>query len=158
MFSDVPFAVASPSSTLFAYLPWLFIWRVDVLANSGFVFAFKLFCFFFFLAPALVVPRYFCRYWCPLGTLLDPVMKYKVRAFCRLLPSSLPLMRPTQALRIARNTKVPRDEQNKALAEVCPMGVQIESNSSESIEHVGCVHCGKCVTVEPKNFWPEFKL
>lgn len=78
LFSDGHFAVISPASTLFAYLPWLALWKANIITNGGYIVFIKFAALFAFLGPSLYVPRFFCRYFCPLGTLMDPVVPYKV--------------------------------------------------------------------------------
>jgi len=131
VFSDSPFSVISPSSTLFTYIPWMFLWKSDVLSNLGALGFFKMGILVAILAPSVYVPRFFCRFICPLGALYEPLAKYKM-------------------LRIYRNIKQTKDELNRILSDVCPMGVQITSEESEFIDHGGCVHCGKCVAESPK--------
>ena len=135
---------------MFAYLPWLAIWQADIIANGGYIVFIKFAALFAFLGPSLYVPRFFCRYFCPLGTLLDPVASYKVRyaAFVHVYSR-------VQVLRISRNQKGSKDDQNKILSDVCPTGVQIDNNSSTFIEHPGCVHCGRCVSAAPQQFRQE---
>lgn len=135
LFSDGHFAVISPASTVFAYLPWLALWQADIITNGGWIVFIKFAALFAFLGPSLYVPRFFCRYFCPMGTLLDPVTSYKV-------------------LRIGRSQKSNAVEQNKVLTEVCPMGVQVDNNSA-FVDHPGCVHCGRCVSADPKQFRQE---
>lgn len=71
---------------MFAYLPWLALWRADIITNGGWIVFIKFAALFAFLGPSLYVPRFFCRYFCPMGTLLDPVTSYKVRILHHILP------------------------------------------------------------------------
>lgn len=59
-----------------------------------------------------------------------------------------------QVLRIGRNQKTSAAEQNKVLSDVCPTGVQVDNNSA-FVDHPGCVHCGRCVSADPKQFRQE---
>jgi len=136
VFSDSPFSVISPSATLFTYIPWMFLWKSDVLSNLGALGFFKMGVLVAILAPSVYIPRFFCRFICPLGALLEPLSKYKM-------------------LKIYRNPKQSKDELNKVLSDVCPMGVQVKNEDSEFIDHPGCVHCGKCVTESPKTLFPR---
>jgi len=136
VFSDSPFSVISPSATLFTYIPWMFLWKSDVLSNLGALGFFKMGILVAILAPSVYIPRFFCRFICPLGALLEPLSKYKM-------------------LRIYRNPKQSKDELNKVLSDVCPMGVQIQNEESEFIDHPGCVQCGKCVTESPRTLFPK---
>jgi len=67
-----------------------------------------------------------------MGALLEPLSKFKW-------------------LKINR-TRGNREEQNKALHEVCPTGVQITSDENDFIDHPNCIHCGKCSTEYPNYF------
>lgn len=78
VFSDAPFSVLSPHATLFTYIPWMVIWRSDILATVGMVGWVKLGLLVMLLAPSAYIPRFFCRFLCPMGALLEPFQKYKV--------------------------------------------------------------------------------
>jgi len=132
VFSDSPYSVLDPSSTLFTYVPWMILWKNNVLISAGSVGWVKLALMVGLLAPSIYIPRFFCRFICPLSALLEPLSKYK-------------------ALRIYRQGKSLREELNRVLSDVCPMGVQVQSEESDFIDHPGCINCGKCVTELPKN-------
>lgn len=129
MFTDSPFSVLSPSGTLFSYIPWMMIWRADALAHAGYLGWVKFALMFAFLVPALYIPRFFCRYACPLGLLVEQFSQFKI-------------------LRIHRSIKYSHSRTNDVLNDICPMGVTLEENS-EFIDHQACIHCGKCVTELP---------
>eukprot|EP00005_Dracoamoeba_jomungandri_P003046 CAMPEP_0174260538 /NCGR_PEP_ID=MMETSP0439-20130205/9889_1 /TAXON_ID=0 /ORGANISM="Stereomyxa ramosa, Strain Chinc5" /LENGTH=302 /DNA_ID=CAMNT_0015344797 /DNA_START=36 /DNA_END=942 /DNA_ORIENTATION=- len=112
VFSDSPFSVFSPASTLFAYIPWMMCWNVNVLATSGYTAWLKMGLLVAALVPSIYVPRFFCRYACPMGALMEPVAKYK-------------------SLKIYRNSKLSNEELNKELNDICPMGVQLGKDSSK---------------------------
>jgi len=126
VFSDSPFSVISPSSTIFTYIPWMFLWKSNVLSNLGALGFFKMGILVAVLAPSISVPRFFCRFVCPLGALLEPLSKYKL-------------------LRIVKNQQKSKENINSILSNVCPMGVETVSEEYGFIEHGGCIHCGKCV-------------
>jgi len=132
VFSDSPFSVVSPPGTLFAYLPWMVMWNSNVLATAGLVAWVKLAFFVAVIVPSLYIPRFFCRYLCPMGTLIEPLSNYKI-------------------LRISRSAKTPVQDVNKVLSDVCPMGVQLEKEEYVS-DHPSCIHCGKCITEAPATF------
>jgi len=127
--SDSPFTVFSPSGTLFTYLPWMLLWNSNVLANAGMVGWLKFGILLSVLVPSIYVPRFFCRYVCPLGALLEPVSPYKL-------------------LKISLSPSLPREEFNQLLKTICPMGVQVSSNDN-FISDPACIHCGKCLTEKP---------
>jgi len=140
VFSDSPFSVLSPSGTLFAYIPWMMLWNNNVLAVAGLTAWIKMGLLVATLVPSLYVPRFFCRYVCPMGALLEPATQIKT-------------------LRIHKSTKVDNEELNKVLYDICPMGVQLDKDSSaDFIDSPNCIHCGKCITEDPKNLEPKFLL
>jgi ferredoxin-like protein FixX len=86
-----------------------------------------------------------------MGTLLEPLSSYKVRHTTSHHHLRLDTQRcAVQVLRIARSSKAPIQEVNKVLADVCPMGVQLEKEDYVS-DHPSCIHCGKCVTEAPNS-------
>jgi len=139
VFSDAPFAVINPSGTLFAYIPWMAIWKGSVVSSAGFAGYAKLLVFVAVIVPSLYIPRFFCRYLCPMAAIMEPVFRFRF-------------------LKIHYNaSKAGREEANNVLANVCPMGVQIEKDSTDTyIDNVQCIHCGKCVTEEPTVFSQRF--
>jgi len=140
VFSDSPFSVFSPSGTLFAYIPWMMLWNNNVLATAGLTAWIKMAILVATIVPSLYIPRFFCRFVCPLGALMEPVASFK-------------------ALRIQKSTKLTKEELNPLLEDVCPMGVQLDKDSSaDFIDHPACIHCGKCVTEEPKHLETVFKI
>jgi len=132
VFSDSPFSVLSPSGTLFTYIPWMVMWKYNVLATVGMIGWLKFAILVGVLVPSIYVPRFFCRFLCPLGGLMEPLSKYKF-------------------LRITRSGRYAKDDANKLLADICPMGVQLQSEDADFIDHGGCIHCGKCVTEAPRH-------
>jgi len=138
-FSDSPFSVISPSGTLFAYIPWMFLWNTNVLATGGTIAWIKLAVLVGVLVPSVYTPRFFCRYLCPMGALLEPLSKYKM-------------------LRISRTGKLSKEELNRLMNDVCPTGVQVDSEDSEFIDHGNCIHCGKCAAEAPKHLQQTFSL
>lgn len=130
---NAPFEVLSPSGTLFAYLPWMFLWKSNVLISSGFYGWAKLVILIGTLAPSLYIPRFFCRYVCPLGGALE-------------------VFAPFKFLRVNRIGGASKDECNKVLDSVCSMGVRISSESDNFIADGNCTHCGACVAASPDLF------
>jgi len=127
---ESPFTVFSPSGTLFTYLPWMIIWNPNVLHHGGSVAWLKLALLIVTLVPSLYVPRFFCRFFCPMGALLEPLSPYKF-------------------LRISKSTKLQREELNAALKDVCPMEVQVNEDNAKFIKDPGCISCGRCLTEFP---------
>jgi len=134
IFSDSPFSVLSPSSTLFTYIPWMVMWKPNVLATIGGMGWLKMAILLMVLVPSAYIPRFFCRFFCPLGALFEPLSKFK----------TLKIMR----------SKAPKEELNRLLADVCPTGVQV--GDADFIDSPQCIHCGKCVTDSPKNLSQQF--
>jgi len=135
VFSDSPFAVLSPAGTLFTYLPWMLFWNPNALATSGLIGYVKFGILIGVLVPSMYVPRFFCRFLCPMGALLEQFSSYKF-------------------LKIHRTGKSV-DELNTVLGEVCPMGVTV-AEGSDSISHGGCINCGKCLIELPSSTHQRF--
>mmetsp|Transcript_29240 Transcript_29240/g.45212 ORF Transcript_29240/g.45212 Transcript_29240/m.45212 type:complete len:296 (-) Transcript_29240:30-917(-) len=135
VFSDSFFSVISPSTTLFAYLPFLVVWKSHALVDAGFVAILKFSFLIFAFLPAIYIPRFFCRYLCPLGALLSPFGSFKF-------------------LRISRSNTLSPATLNKTLEDVCPMGVV--ASEENFINSWDCVHCGKCVSEHPKDLVQTF--
>ena len=160
-FADSPFSVISPSSTIFGYIFYMMTWKSNVLIHAGAVGWLKLIFMIAVLAPSLFVSRFFCRFICPLGALLEPLSKYKVSS---LTPAKAAhtnssissfLLLILQLLKITR-TRGNKEEQNKYLNEICPTGVQISSDENDFIDHPNCIHCGKCAIEYPNYFGQKF--
>jgi len=136
VFSDSPFSVFSPAGTLFAYIPWLVMWKANVLLTAGAIGWLKIMALLGVIASSVYYPRFFCRFVCPMGALYEPVQRWKM-------------------LRITRSPKLANDDLNRLLHDVCPMDVQVTSNA-DFIDSGLCVHCGKCVTENPKLLGQSF--
>jgi len=124
--SEAQFSVVSPAGTLFSYLPWMIIWNNDALARAGLLGWLKFAILIGVLIPSLYVPRFFCRYLCPLGALFETVSQFKI-------------------LRIIPKKGFSAESWNNTLEEVCPMGVTVQPQD-KFISHPGCINCGKCLT------------
>ncbi|KAJ5076833.1 ferredoxin-type protein naph [Anaeramoeba ignava] len=133
-FSDCPFNVISPSSTLFAYIPWALFWKPSVFFTSVLAWI-KIVLLLATLISSTIYPRFFCRYVCPLGTILGIPSDYKF-------------------LKIKIKSKRTEDI-NSMLNRVCPMKVSIERNSSY-INSSSCIHCGNCIAEMPNDLKQEF--
>jgi len=130
--SDSPFSILSPAATLFAYIPWMVMWNPKVLLTGGLVGWIKIILAVAALVASVFVPRFFCRYVCPLGVCFEPFAKYKI-------------------LRIARTKNVSLEKFNKLMNDVCPMGVEqntreLKGLDAEYITSSNCIHCGCCVS------------
>jgi polyferredoxin len=127
--SDSPFSVFSPAATLFVYVPWLAMWNPAAVVAAGAVGWVKLFLLLATGVACTMIPRFFCRYLCPVAALLEPFMRFRF-------------------LRIRRSPKLSRDEYNKVMAAVCPTGVSAPPNVplADYVDHPACIHCGRCLT------------
>ena len=134
--SDSPFAMFSPSATIFAYVPWLAVWSPRPLLMGGLMGPIKIALAGACLVACAMTPRFFCRYICPLAACFEPFAKCKV-------------------LRIARKSGVTADEFARTMNEVCPMGVdpgRRDDQTGLTLEYVtspACIHCGRCVAASP---------
>jgi len=133
--SDSPFSIFSPASTLFAYIPWMVMWNPKVLLTGGIIGWVKIILAVACLVASVFVPRFFCRYVCPLAVCFEPFSKCKV-------------------VRIARSKNCSLEEFNRVMSEVCPMGVDqstkdLKGVDAEYITSPACIHCGRCVSSSP---------
>jgi len=133
--SDSPFSIFSPAATLFAYIPWMVMWNPKVLLTGGIIGWVKIILAVACLVASVFVPRFFCRYVCPLAVCFEPFRKCKV-------------------VRIARSKNATLEEFNRVMNEVCPMGVDqntkdLKGVDAEYITSPNCIHCGRCVSVSP---------
>lgn len=129
VFSDSPFSVISPHSTLFAYIPWLIMWPVTTLfATTGMIAWVKIGALVATVAACIIVPRFFCRYICPLAAVLEIVFPFKIFS--------------------VKCKKGCRDSLNAQLDAVCPMGCQVTKDNAP-IDHPNCIHCGNCIASNP---------
>ena len=155
--SDGPFSMLSPAGTIFAYIPWMFLWKYDILSTGGLyvwlkliaIVAFivsiptllnKLFCFVFTRSktkvPSLYIPRFFCRYICPMAPILGSVSAYKLFFKVHRKPVSV-------------------DHANSLLENICPTGVRIRDPNEKFITSPNCIHCGNCVAQSPGVFYTK---
>jgi len=133
--SDSPFSIFSPAATLFAYIPWMVMWNPKVLLTGGIIGWVKIILAVACLVASVFVPRFFCRYVCPLAVCFEPFRKCKV-------------------VRIARSKNATLEEFNRVMNEVCPMGVEqntkdLKGEDAEYITSGSCIHCGRCVSISP---------
>jgi len=133
--SDSPFSIFSPAATLFAYIPWMVMWNPKVLLTGGIIGWVKIILAVACLVASVFVPRFFCRYLCPLAVCFEPFAKCKV-------------------VRIARSKNATLEEFNRVMNEVCPMGVEqstkeLKGVDAEYITSPSCIHCGRCVSASP---------
>lgn len=130
VFSDSPFSVLSPAETLFTYIPWVAMWETSaILVSAGVVVWLKILLCSVTLTACALVPRFFCRFICPLAALIELVNPYKM-------------------LRILWSPKLGREEFNNLLGRVCPMGCQQQSSASV-LDSPNCIHCRNCVSAAP---------
>ena len=129
--SDSPFALVSPASTLFAYVPYIALWKPTVLLTGGIFGWLKLAIAVAAIVAAAFIPRFFCRYICPMGACLEPFTRVKV-------------------LRIARTPGMSQKDFNRVMDTACPMGVEQEEQKAVGDDDLfvtspACIHCGRCV-------------
>jgi ferredoxin-type protein NapH len=123
IFSDIPFSVLSPADTLFALIPnldghWFTDWgvtlwlRIIILAIS--------------LIGAVYIPRFFCRYVCPIAALMAPMNKYTI-------------------IGLERNPVKCIGEKCKICERACPMDVPILTSQEKRFsKHPECILCLVC--------------
>lgn len=85
------------------------------------------------LVPSVYIPRFFCRHICPMGAVLQPLAPFKF-------------------LRIRRAVGSSKEDSNRVLDEVCPMGARVADSDDTSVVDGACIHCGNCTTAAPDLF------
>lgn len=128
--SDAPFSTLSPAATLFAYVPWLAMWNPSAIVSAGIIAWIKLGLVVAFVIAAAYVPRFFCRFVCPMGAVFEPFTNFKM-------------------LRITKDASMSDSMVSEVLEKNCPMGVTQYDTRSNVISHPNCIHCGRCTAASP---------
>jgi len=130
---DQPWAVLSPSTFLFTVIPLLFYWGVtgnfldfESLSSIEIIFWGRLLIFLFSLFLVIYVPRGWCRWFCPVGTIMGFIGK-------------------NSFLGVGRN--ISKCTHCGLCEDVCPMGVHILSHPAEKVRSEHCINCLDCVAV-----------
>ncbi|MHA2060085.1 MAG: 4Fe-4S binding protein [Candidatus Ranarchaeia archaeon] len=133
--SEAPYNALNPQTTLDTLLWWMLIeGTLPTLDSIGLLLTFSPFFWVRIvllavsLIFALVIPRSFCRYFCPLGALMGVFSKYSLFTFSR---------KPVRCAKV-RTCEIE-----------CPMGIRILSDNYEKINNRDCINCGKCYAVCP---------
>jgi polyferredoxin len=129
IFSDVPFSVLSPADTLFATLPELIILGKPWVVGWGFLLWLRVIILGGSLIAAVVIPRAFCRYICPIAALMAPLNRYAV-------------------IGLERNPVKCIGERCRMCEKACPMDVPIFSGEVKRFSrHSECIMCLVCKDV-----------
>lgn len=134
VFAKTPFTALSPAETLFATLPRM----LQELSNATFpgvstlppLFWVQLIIMVGVLVFAALVPRSWCKYFCPHGAIMAIMNKF----------SFLGLRR--DPVKCAKGTC-------RRCVEVCPMNVRILDLPWEKFSDPECIYCLKCVDMCP---------
>ena len=149
-FAQTPFNVLSPSDTLFAVLPKMFLslrfaiyqqsfWEIvsGIARFSPLLWA-RLMIFFGVMVLAAYVPRSWCKYFCPNGALMALFSRFSFLGLKR---------EPIKCTRA----------ECRICMEACPMNVRITELPWEKFNDPECIYCLKCVDECPtKALKPKF--
>jgi ferredoxin-type protein NapH len=126
IFSDVPFAVASPADTLFATIPEMIILGKTVIATWSILLWIRIVVLLISLFGAFYIPRAFCRYICPVAAIMGPLNRYSL-------------------IRLDRNVIKCLGEKCKLCEKACPMDVPIFTGAEKRFsKHPQCIMCLTC--------------
>jgi polyferredoxin len=129
IFSDVPFAVASPADTLFATIPEMVILGKTWIAGWSILLWVRVVILVICLAAAFYIPRAFCRYVCPIAAIMSPLNRYSL-------------------IGLKRNVIKCQGEKCKLCEKVCPMNVPIFTWPEKRFsKHPQCIMCLTCKDV-----------
>jgi polyferredoxin len=129
IFSDIPFSILSPADTLFATLPELIIQGKPWVIGWGFVLWLRVIILGGSLVAALLIPRAFCRYICPISALMAPLNRYTI-------------------IGLERNPVKCTGERCRTCEKACPMDVPIFSGQEKRFsKHPECIMCLVCKDV-----------
>lgn len=137
-FSETPFNVLSPSDTMFALLPKMFLslrfaiygqsfWEIvaGIASFSPLLWA-RLMIFFATMILAAYVPRSWCKYFCPNGALMAIFSRFSFLGLKR---------EPIKCTRA----------ECRICIEACPMRVRITELPWEKFNDPECIYCLKCI-------------
>ena len=113
-----------PAGTLEGGLP-LLLANADLRAMAGALFSWKLLVLILVVAGSVFLPRFFCRYLCPLGAFYSLFHRF---SFCRM--------------ELDRQSCIGCGR----CEEACPMAVRVTQELERSPE---CIRCGRCKEVCP---------
>jgi len=136
LFAQAPFTSLSPSDTLFAVIPRLFI-SLSFSTYLGFDYSLispilivRIMILIAVLLLATYVPRSWCRYLCPQGAFSALISRFSLLGLSR---------DPVRCIRARCHT----------CEDVCPMEVPILSLPREKFTDPECIYCLRCVTACP---------
>jgi len=135
-----PSSIIEPTTILFSMLFWYFYWglyptgleELSKLLNYPPVFWFRLIVLILAISLNYYIPRWWCRWICPLGGLMGIGSKYKI-------------------LKVYVDPKQCLGEKCGECVKVCPMGVNILDFIGKEISSPLCTSCLMCLDVCPTN-------
>ncbi len=138
IWTRIPYGVLDPAGTMFVTWFYAFFWGIlpgtetnfaDLMNQLGWLFFWKTLILLVIAFISLKIPRAYCRWICPTGTLLGYTSKNSI-------------------LTVKRNP-VKCTSGCTACEDACPTEVPILDEDPEGISNTLCINCGNCIDACP---------
>ncbi|MBD3191992.1 MAG: 4Fe-4S binding protein [Candidatus Heimdallarchaeota archaeon] len=138
VFQNQPWTPFNPAATLFVMFFYMVFWKhypggtEDFkIGDWRFMFYFRIILLLVFVGLSIFIPRFYCRYICPIGYVMGYTAKYSL-------------------IGIARNpARCTRCGACEDMCEAVSMQVPILDYSYERVRDTNCINCGACLDACP---------